>query len=170
MWLTIGTAAAKYVTRAVSEIDWASWLAPTPYQLPEDVDQGSQRSLAITHTLPPTVPADQAPPLVVFAEPTDSIIQLLNLASSVTPEFVMAMCAVGVISILTIIFFCLCTCVRCVKRRSCWPCARRNRALPPPHEHLSDMAAHYYALVQAQNPGILNMMPPDFERHNVRRR
>ena len=170
LWWTVGATVAKYVTRAVSEVDWVTWLAPKPPPFVDDVDQGSQRSLALTHTLPPTVPAHQAPPLVVFAEPTDAVIQLLNLTTYVSPELVMGMCAVGVLSLLVLLLFCLCTCARCIGRWTFWPFARRNRTCPPSRGQLSDMAMHYYSIVQAQNPELLDMTLRDIERRNTRRR
>ena len=154
------------VARTFSEIDVAAWLAPKP--MPEVFDDDSQRSLAVTHIIPQVVPSDQTPPLVVFAEPSDTIIQLLNVATTVSPEVIMLLCMIGMISILVFMLVCFCTCMKCVKHRSLWPFGRQTYDHQLTHGQLSDMAMHYYSLVQAQNPGLINMMPPDERQRNQR--
>ena len=166
LWWTLGTAVLRQAARTFSEIDVAAWLAPKP--MPEVFDDDSQRSLAITHIIPQVVPSDQTPPLVVFAEPSDAIIQLLNVATTVSPEVIMLLCMIGMLSIVTVMFMCLCLCVKCVKHRSLWPFNKHSFDHQLTHGQLSDMAMHYYSLVQAQNPDVLTMTPPDERQRNHR--
>ena len=122
---------------------------------------------------PKPCPAGQPPPLVVFAEPTDPIIQLLSLATSITPELIMGLCVIGILCVLVLCLLCVCMCVRCVRRGTCWPCPHQGDPQHVPHGQLSDMALHYYALVQEQNPGLLNVVPMGANREqqrNMRRR
>ena len=163
MWWTIGAAIARQVARTVSEIDFAAWLAPKPVPF-EEIDD-SQRSLAVTHTFPQVVPGDHVPPLVVFAEPSDSIVQLLHAATYVTPEFIMLMSIIGLISVIVLSVCCVCKCSRWMRSGSFCPCARRNPSPLAVPEQLSDMALHYYTVVQAQNPGLLEVVPPNNPRN-----
>lgn len=166
LWWTLGTAVLRQAARTFSEIDVAAWLAPKP--MPEMFDDDSQRSLAVTHIIPQVVPSNQTPPLVVFTESSDALIQLLNVATTVSPEVIMLLCMIGMISVVVMMLICFCTCIKCVKHRSLWPFNRRTVDHQLTHGQLSDMAMHYYSLVQAQNPGLLNMMPPDERQRNQR--
>ena len=162
IWWTIGAAVLRHVTRAIGEVDFAARLAPKP--VPEYIFDDPQRDRQLTHTFPQTVPSGVTPPLVVFAEPSDALVQLLNFAIFVTPEVALTLCCLGMLCIILGMTLCLCTCVRCVSCRSFRLCPCRRRSPHPTPSQLSDMALHYYSLVQSQNPGLLNMTSSEDRR------